>query len=436
MVTNRTSKDDGNAVDYSLIQPRECKPETTLQFKLETYQRIVREWSKHLTPPEFMLTMQIADRTVGWGQFSATMTTGALLNGGGAYAGTSISRAVLFRTLASLEAKGLIKRRKSPMGALRISINPGWTADIGSLPKRLQGKVGEGSQPETTPSQSETLYTGNLATDNHITDTAASEDGGNLANPSPDKKEEGPSPQSPPSKIVTSKNDAATEANTAARKAKANRNRGRTDASGGIEAVWRDALTETFPGASHIPWDARQKRNVKLKAKAWTSGSQITFDDLADWAVRNWTRIIKKQFDWMKEKAPPATPDIGFFLYFAPKFMEVWVDREFSEWLTAPERTEVERHMAKGMTREEAESMIAQKRAEDRMEERNRESEAKASKARREAKMIRAQAERIENVHVPSRRRRPKTDLKISGETGHADFQPIPLAKKNPFDVD
>lgn len=444
MVTNKTSKDDGNAVDYSLLQSHERKQETTLQFKLETYQRIIREWMGHLSLAEFALAMQIADRTIGWGQFSATITTGALLKGGGAYAGTKISRRSLFRTLTSLEERGVIKRRKSTTGVLRISITPGWSPDMVNLPKRLQGKAEEERcqsdtdqcQCGTSPCQCGTLYTGNLSTGNQITDTAASEDGGNLANSSPDKKEEGSSPQSPPSKIVKPKIHAATETNTAARKAKANRNRGQTDVSAGIEAVWRDALAETFPGSTHLPWDVRQKRNVKLKAKGWSSGSQITFDDLVDWSVHNWTRIIKKQFDWMKEKAPPATPDIGFFLYFAPKFLEVWADREFSEWLAAPERTDVEKHMAKGMTREEAEAEILQKRAEHRMEDRNRKSEAKASKKHREAKMIRAQAERIAEVHVPSRRRRPKTDLKISGETGHADIQRIPLAKKNPFDVD
>lgn len=446
-MTNNKRECDNN-VDYSLLeqsQSQEGPSSLTLQAKLEAYQRIIREWAVHLTIHELGVLMQIADRTIGWGQHSATMSAGSIMNGGGAYQGMQIGRTKLFEVLKSLEEKQIIKRRKSGAGSLRISINPGWTPAMLNMPKRVkEGKSQSAvrttpSATRTDPSVSRTLYTGNLYTDNLNTDTAAPDGGGKVVSEkmkSPSgKKEKGPSPQSPPSKIVRSKIESAQQANRSARQTNINRTRGRTDVATGIEATWRTALEETFPQVSHAVWDVRIKRNVKLKAKEWAFGSQITFDDIFDWSVRNWSRIIKKQFGWMKQKAPPTQPDIGFFLYFSPKFMEAWADREFQEWLRDPERSRLDKLMVKGATREEAEAQIIQDRAEERMADRNRESEEKAAQMRREARMVRKQARDIaDRANVPPRRRqKPSPEFQVR-DVDPSELIVPQVPKKNPFD--
>lgn len=442
----RTRGTNSGKVDYSLVQSKhEQADETTLQYKLEMYQRAIREWRGSLSSDEFSVVMYVMDRTVGWGQPSATITSGSAINGGGVYTGLNISRATYFRVLGTLETKGLIRRRKTGTGSNRISINPGWAPDMSNLPKRLKERFAKGSQSETTPShsettpsQAETLYTGNPSTDNLLTDTVAASGHNSNQNQNsfPEEKEEGPSPQSPPSKIVSDENREAACTNRSARKAKANRTKGRTDVSAGIEATWRAALEETFPAVSHVPWDVRIRKNVKDKAKAWTSGSQVSFDDLLDWAVRNWTQIVKKQFKWMKKKAAPAQPDIGFFLYFSSDFMNTWASGELDDWLRKPERNKIEKLMGRGLTREEAEMEIATDRAADQMDDKNKAAVAKAKQIRGEARIVRDQAKAYaESVNVPPRRRaKPIPALKVTGEVDPSKVIVPILPEKNPYD--
>jgi len=417
-----------NNVDYSLVQPKyEQTDEGTLQYKLEMYQRAIREWAGSLSTDELAVTMYVIDRTIGWGQPSATITAGSVINGGGMYNGLNISRATYFRILGTLEEKGLIRRRKTGTGSNRISVNPGWTPAMLNLPKRLKTDKNRGSQAETTPSHSETtpsqaepLYTGNPSTDNSFTDTVAAS--GHNSNPKPE--------------VVRKEIEKAASGQRSARKAKANRTKGRTDVSTGIEATWRAALEETFPAVSHVPWDVRIRKNVKDKAKAWAHGGQVSFDDLIDWAVRNWAQIISKQFKWMKKKAAPTQPDISFFLYFAPNFMNTWTSGELDDWLKRPERTKIEKLVGKGRTREEAEMEIATDRAAEQMEDQNKAAVAKAKQIRGEARIVRDQAKAYaESVNVPPRRRKkPIPPLKVTGEVDPSKVIVPILPEKNPYD--
>jgi len=367
--------------------------------------------------------MYVMDRTIGWGQPSATITAGSVINGGGMYNGLNISRATYFRILGTLEEKGLIRRRKTGTGSNRISVNPGWTPAMLNLPKRLKTDKNRGSQAETTPSHSETtpsqaepLYTGNLSTSNLLTDTVAAcgHNSNQNQNSSPENSEITPSPQSPPSKTVRQKIKKAATGNRAARQAKINRTKGRTDVSVGIEATWRAALNETFPGVSHVPWDVRVR----------------------DWAVRNWTQIVKKKFKWMKKQPAPAHPDIGFFIYFSGDFMNVWASNELEDWLQKPERTKVEKLMGKGKTREEALTEIAENRAVIKTKKHVKAEVQKAKQIRGEARIVRAQAQdMLDKVNVPPRRRKkPIPALKVTGEVDPSKVIVPILPEKNPYD--
>ncbi|MEP2735366.1 MAG: hypothetical protein ABJP34_03630 [Erythrobacter sp.] len=435
-------------VDYSLIKkPVEQTNEGTLQYKLEMYQRVIREWRGSLSSDEFSVVMLIMDRTVGWGQPSATITAGSMMHGGGMYSGMDISRATYFRVLGTLEEKGLIRRRKTGTGSNRISINPGWTPAMLKRPKRLKNASEDPSQAETTPSHSEatpsqreTLYTGNPITDNPLTRSVAASgpNSNQKRNSAPEKSQTQPSPQDPPSKpepeAAQQKIETAVSGNRAARQAKINRTKGRTDVSAGIETTWRAALNETFPGVSHAPWDGRIRKNVKDKAKAWTFANQVAFDELVDWSVRNWTQIVKRQFKWMRKRPAPSHPDIGFFIRFSSDFMEVWAGGELKEWLRKPERTKHELLMAKGRTREEAGLEIATDRAAGQMNKKNKAAIRKAKQIRGEARLARAQAQdMLDKVNVPPRRREP-LKLKVTKEVDPANVIVPILPEGDPYD--
>lgn len=444
-------KQDDGKVDYSLVEKREnLQDEKTLQYKLEMYQRIIREWSGTLSLYEFAVVMQLVDRTVGWGETRVTVSTGSIMHGGGVYSGLGIKRTKLFEVLASLEEKKIIRRSVTKGGAARISINVGWTPAMLNIPKRLQNKTeneGENDQntpsvsrttpsaTRTTPSATRTLYTSNLSTGNLSTSiVAASGDyddhSGKLKNPDvPEKLKKSAK------NIVSEKVEEAKAKSTSALTAKVNRNRGRSDVSAGMESAWRMAMEETFPSVTVVPWSFRHKKNAKDKAKAWTFNSVVTFDDLLDWSVRHWTRIIAKNFQWMKKPVAPVAPDIGFFIRFCDQFGESYASGDLEEFRSRKERTELEQLMARGQSHEEALNTIAKGQAVAALRDEMKAREARSQRRLREAKMLERQAVEIaKNTHVsPRRPQRPKPTIVVRDgvKFDEASFPLLP--KENPF---
>jgi hypothetical protein len=103
----------------------------SLLTKVEAYQLGVRKFAAHMTPVEFVVFMNILDRTIGWGEAEAHFTNQALRTGDKVYGGMSgIGRTTLFDTLAALTRKGFIVRRYDPNKRDRVyySVNLDWVA--------------------------------------------------------------------------------------------------------------------------------------------------------------------------------------------------------------------------------------------------------------------------------------------------------------------
>lgn len=86
-------------------------------WALQQYQKIIRHWMGDLTAIEFTVLMQIVDRTAGWQRDRYTIGITNMLNGGRHYVGigNAVKRSALMDALRSLEDRGIIERRSSPV---------------------------------------------------------------------------------------------------------------------------------------------------------------------------------------------------------------------------------------------------------------------------------------------------------------------------------
>ena len=147
---------------------------------------------------------------------------------------------------------------------------------------------------------------------------------------------------------------------------------------------------------------------VKGKAANWLHSREVSFPAFLDWSVRNWTAIIAKGFKWMKDSLPPAIPDIGFVLHFLSHFAEVWGEGKLEEWMTSPERTEVERLLAAGRSPEEAAAEIGRRRAIEGMKDEIAASKVEVTRRLRRAQIAEETVRRIEAIAAAPRRPRPE----------------------------
>ncbi|MEA1015033.1 MarR family transcriptional regulator [Sphingosinicella sp. LY1275] len=347
--------------------------------------------------------MLVIDRTIGWGKREAHFTEEQLRAGDKIYCGIAgMSRATMFRVLRRLEDKDIIRRRAAPQNPRKVyySVNMEWKPEMLNVPKRKRGKVsltgGTTIVSPLRPSQSHPCDPSNcnqetvIETVNHL--GAAS-----------------PCPVSAPADDVRKKVSKASDAHRISATTQA------TDDVNAInsvaaEAAWRLALLETFPGAIHKPWSIREKAQVKAQMKTWPHNRETSFPAFGDWAVRNWSAIVAKQFRWMKESPPPAVPSLSFFLSFLGQFAECWGEGKLDEWLTATERTEHEKLVARGMSHEEAAAETGRRRAIERMREQNEQERAAAARDRRRAEAAErrilaiAEAKGVLPIHPESRK--------------------------------
>lgn len=320
----------------------------SLQAKIECYQKVPREWMNHLTGPEALTVLNLIDRTIGWGRREAYFTTRAMLAGDKLYAGLPMSRRTLFRALASLEAMGLIQRRRDPNVPDRVhfTVNMEWAPDMAvKLPNRLQTQCHDDTTQchhDTDQCHSGTLYTG-------ITSQV-----------SPDSSQAGataPLPLSPAEKIRAR----LSEATSTHRAALARHASGPQAAVDAVDAAWRLALIDTFPGTAYRTWGVREKAQIKIVLKNWRG--DIGLPIFVTWAVTNWTAIMRKQFKWMTRETPPAVPVLSFFIAFLTQFADCRAEGKLEEWLSDLDRTQLERMMGRGMTYEEATAELGKAKA-------------------------------------------------------------------------
>jgi hypothetical protein len=342
------------------LQPRLLpKDFASLEAKVKTYQRALRLWAGSLTGNELAVVELLIDRTIGWGRREAYFTIRALIDGDAVYSGLCISERTAYRVLSSLEKRGVIQRRKDPKVPDRVHfiVNLEWEPDVAvAVPKRLQlvardtgtnheGVCQNGSDPCQNGSylcQNGSLYTGNklqvLTTGNQPGAAA-------------------PVSLVPAEKVrEIAKSSAAANLTRLAAKSQA--------PQGGVEAVdaaWRLALVETFPGTAYRTWGVREKAQIKIVLKNWRG--DCTFPEFVDWAVRNWVAITKKHFKWMTKEPPPAAPALPFLMAFIGRFADARAEGVLKKWQSDDERTRMERLMAQGSTYEEANRVIAEEQA-------------------------------------------------------------------------
>lgn len=318
-----------------------------IQIKVETYQRGFREWGGHLTGNELAITELLIDRTVGWGRREAYFTIRALIDGDNVYSGLRISRRTAFRVLNSLEDKGIIRRRKDPNVPDRVhfTVNLEWKPDEVNVQERLQARcqgVTTRCHSDITQCQDGTLCTG---TQLQVSTT------GSL-----------PGAAAPVSLAAARRvrEDRAINAGTDLARLDDDAQSPQT-AVDAVDAAWRLALIETFPGTAYRTWGVREKGQIKIILKNWRG--DCTLPEFVEWAVRNWTPLIAKHFKWMKDPKPPLAPALAFLVAFIDRFADARAEGVLTQWQKADERTHIERLMARGQTWQQATTQIAEEKA-------------------------------------------------------------------------
>jgi len=423
-------------MNVSTLMPQSApKDFASLQAKTECYQRVWRVWGVSLTIHEQLVALVLIDRTIGWGRREAYFTNRTLLEGDTVYPGLPMGRTKLFEALASLEQRGAIRRRKDPRVPDRIhyTVNMDWTPDVAlKLPKRLRDPVRVADRPVRNTDYS-VREADPIRNCNPLTVSTSSNQPGASAPVSLN-----------PADIVREKENVSRAANRTPLSRKATGPQAAVDA---VDAAWRLALTDTFPGTAYRTWGVREKAQVKLVLKNWRG--DITFLEFIDWAVRNWTAIMRKQFKWMTRETPPAVPVLSFFIAFLTQFADCRAEGKLEEWLSDLDRTQLERMTGRGMTYEEATAELGKAKAAIalRSEMELREIKVRARERGADAKLKQAEAlaefEGRAPIHPRSRaaealRRAAEKPTRIIPLSGEDEFAPlsVPMVdmKLNPFD--
>ena len=396
--------------------PKNSPPEISREIDLLTYakmmQRITRVWCAHLSAHEITVLMQIADRTLGWGVSRARFCTRSLRCGDKVYSGVedAVSRRSLFNCLKSLEDKGMILRHSDDglMGMKMYSINLGWVPDMLNSPKRLKLPVQEMHHPvhelhsgSAPPAPLEDSPIKIILEDNLLGQTASQPPSEKIEEVIRTTKENYRAPVA----------DKVTDCKPCAERTKAS--------IGEIETVWRAAMRETFPSASVPAWSMKQKHIVLTTSKAWQRAESKTFIDLLDWSVRNYTQIVSKYFSWMRDNPPPAVPDIGFVVAMRDHFMKAFDSKALDKWMSRAERSEFERMLGRGMTREQALKEMGRKEVTSRFRE---EIDRREAAARVRDRVATVKLERAEKLMDYAHRHAGK-GIPVHPRAGEFDFE-------------
>lgn len=336
-------------------------PDISLLLKVEAHQRVVREWRPYLSDPEYIVLIEIVDRTIGWGRREAYFTIRALVQGDEIYSGCGVGRSTVFRALGELERKGFISRRKDQQVPDRVhyAVRVDWKPE-GLEP--LKGRSNQ-SRAETTPSRREidgsrsgTLYTVSPSLSENGSLAPADADAVVISSTTARVRQKKALVPSPAARVRQQVSDA--QAVPEARLAEI----GQTTSTV-IEAAWRLALSEVFPGNAERAWGAREKGQAKVAMKNWLGAKTIPFPMFVEWSVRNWTAIMSKQFRWMTKSPPPDVPTWSFFIAMLAQFTQCHGEHKLEEWLTSADRTELERMQGRGMTYDQALTELASNKA-------------------------------------------------------------------------
>ena len=317
----------------------------SLQSRTECYQKVWREWGSVLDPNEQIIVLQIIDRTIGWGRREAYFSARAVLKGDAVYSGLKMHRATFYRALARLEERGIVQRRHDPVKLDRVhfTVNMDWNPAVVNLPKRLQKRADPVAESDYPVAQSDTpVAECDTIASNHLLVSTPSNQAGATA------------PLPSPAETVRARAQGAAAAHRATLAGKATKPQAAVDA---VDAAWRLALIDTFPGTAYRSWGVREKAQVKTVLRTWRGDCSLP--EFVTWAVTNWAAIIRKQFKWMTKVPPPSTPALSFFIAFLNQFADCRAEGVLESWLSADDRTQLERMMGRGLTYEQATAELA-----------------------------------------------------------------------------
>ena len=317
--------------------------------KLKIYQLLPRQFSAHLSDAEVKVALHFIDQTIGFDRLSCTLTYQQIISGIGPYGGTGQARSTVIKCCNSLIAKGLLSSRKvkSSSGATVTlwTINPNWRPGDSNTPTKLQD-----ASLKTT-----TRGSGRQTEGVRETDPGGPGNGPLIQVIDTDKLIQ--VAPGAPSALGRDQRDCDFE------EGETNRDKVRPRRPGiSAEAAWGawSASWEAHWAAKvgHCPtWSEKHRHAAQSLGRfmppcAEGGNRSQHFRDFITWSVEHWTRVIRKRF--RRFRNAPTVPEIGFFINFRFDFMGVWMERELEKWLSQTERTALERHVAKGMTKEQA----------------------------------------------------------------------------------
>lgn len=415
------------------IRAPEARASVSTLERLEIYQRVIRELASQLDSFELSVLLQIVDRTAGWGRSETTLSIRRLHEGDTFYSGCNMSRRKLLYALASLEEKGYIRRSPCPheKSRVRITLRIDKGDKMIAIPKRLQGRVDLSEEPGEEDEIAQEVHQpvqevrGPVHEVHPIT---SRETGIETDKPAVAVR---PAPRFDPAKI---------------REAEAKVFRREkiepVKSAHHYETIWATALRKAFRQTAHRPWSVAEKAQFKRAGSGWVSESKIGFDELIEWAVTNWSAIMAKQFRWMKQSPPPKTPAPMFFIRFLSQFAECWAEDLLGKWLESPDRSELDRLVAQGMTQSQALMEVASRKAAAQMRDEMRQREAAALSYLRRAERAEERAQTMLDYggtappHPRSRAaRKPVQPVAPLDEQTLAGFTPLPIdTSRNPFD--
>ena len=370
--------------------------------QIQAIQRLNREWRPYLSTSELSLVSYLLDNTICWRRDTLRATLAQMVDGIPAWLPrVGLSLSTLERTMAALVARGAVVI--GPVKGRRIytyRVNMGWEPEMSRIatPKRLQGKA----QDQTLDifgsplNVSMPVILTNLDPQNdgpkyHKANTI-SPIGGSVQKsleegvfgdappyPAPatvrvrvrvrpagagalDHPADGPTAfpgqSCPPTTVAAVVAKLAPPAPT---KAAANKATGATN-----DTRWRQSWEVAFPGTPCKPFGAKE-RHIMVELRKRAEAQKIDWLDFLGFCVTEWRMILRTQFAWMKQKAPPQFPEVGFIIAkpFYPKFLEAYAKHVQKLELEAAtgDTGELKRLMAEGLSRDEALKEVGRRHA-------------------------------------------------------------------------
>lgn len=403
--------------------------------RLQMWQWVSRKWRRHLSVNEFAVVTYIMDRSIGWGFETFRASHRNILDGNEEYSGIGLKKTVYMEALAKLEKMGAIHRKRS-RDFVVLGLNFGWKPEeaknrpIPSHQLDQKSEIRSSRSPETGGSEvrypdteernygkKEITLAGSPSAPGHSTNSdfdfgeedpntspgSEREEQDFTAEKFSDENEEGGCNPvqlgQPATDEIRTQMEAAQQghrkgraARIAAAKAKEIPN------STDFSVIWNEAMREAHPDMPTPSWTKATRDKINRAIERYGTGGDLSFLDLTDWAVRNWTPIIRRQFKNMKN--PPRTPSLNWFLAegITMAFADYHATGKLKELASDIHQTTFDQLIARGMTEKDALAEIGRRDALSAMKDENAKAKADAAQKLRIAKDKEERAERLEGL--------------------------------------